>query len=136
MSALAVKVNESSGNQLALESIYRSLVNDLYPNSIDEDTQDQITDLMSTIESYRMIDVKRERLEFIYEQNKASALKQAIPNPLSLLNVVQSKNKLEAIVSVLYMTVDSVSSYQNVSSQADLQYIELDGNWMILKKKN
>ncbi len=43
-----------------------------------------------------MITEKRERLEFIYEQNRAQALRQAIPNPMGLLSVVQSGNYLKA----------------------------------------
>ena len=36
------------------------------------------------MEKYRMIDVKRERLQYIYEQNQAQAIRAAIPNPMGL----------------------------------------------------
>ena len=85
-----------------LESAYSSLVNDIYPNAVDTNTQAQITSLMDTIEEYRMIAVKRNRLRFIYEQNRAQALRQAIPNPMGLLSAVQSGSLLKAAVSVLY----------------------------------
>ena len=124
MTVLAQEVNESKGNQLFLESAYSSLVNDIYPNSVDQETQAQITRLMDTINEYRMIEVKRKRLEFIYEQNRAQAMRQAIPNPVALLSAVQSGSVLKAALSVLYMAVDSVSSYQSATSQADLQYIK------------
>lgn len=124
MSVLTQKINESKGNQLFLESVYSSLVNDIYPNSVDMRTQGQITSLMDTIEKYRMIAVKRERLKYIYEQNRAQALRQAIPNPIALLSAAQSGDMIRAAASVLYMAVDSVSSYNAATSQADLQFLQ------------
>lgn len=124
MTVLAQNVNEAKGNQLYLESAYASLVNDIFPNSVDTKTQAQITTLMDTIKDYRMIDVKRARLEFIYEQNRAQAMRKAIPNPVGLLSAVQSGSYLKAAASVIYMAVDSVSSYQAATSQADLQFIK------------
>lgn len=124
MSTLTQKVNESSGNQMLLEELYSSLVSDMYPNAVDTKTQAQITSLMDTIANYQMITEKRERLEYIYEQNRAQALRQAIPNPVGLLSAVESGGMLRSAVSVLYMAVDSASSYKSATSQADLQYIQ------------
>ena len=124
MTVLTQNVNEAKGNQLYLESAYASLVNDIFPNSVDTKTQAQITTLMDTIKDYRMIDVKRARLEFIYEQNRAQAMRKAIPNPVGLLSAVQSGSYLKAAASVIYMAVDSVSSYQAATSQVDLQFIK------------
>ena len=124
MSALTQEINASSGNQMFLEEAYSSLVNDIYPNAVDTETQAEITSLMDTIENYRMITVKRKRLEYIYEQNRAQALRQKIPNPVGVLSAVQSGSILKSAASVLYMAVDSVSSYKAATSQADLQYIQ------------
>lgn len=124
MTVLAQNVNEAKGNQLLLESAYSALVNDIYPNAVDTKTQAQITSLMDTIDEFRMISVKRERLEFIYEQNRAQALRKAIPNPVGLLSAVQSKDLLKTAASVLYMAVDAASSYEAATSQADLQFIK------------
>ena len=123
MSALTQRVNEQRKNQLFLETAYDSFEN-LYPNAVDTKTQAQITSLMDTIQSYRMISLKRARLEYIYEQNRAQAMRQAIPNPLGLLSAVQSGSLLKAAVSVLYMAVDSASSYSAATSQADRQFIQ------------
>lgn len=124
MSALTQEINASSGNQMFLEEAYSSLVNDIYPNAVDTETQAEITSLMDTIENYRMITVKRKRLEYIYEQNRAQALRQKIPNPVGVLSAVQAGSILKSAASVLYMAVDSVSSYKAATSQADLQYIQ------------
>lgn len=123
MSALTQQINEERKNQLFLESAYDSFDN-LYPNAVDAKTQAQITSLMDTIQGYRMISAKRARLEYINEQNRAQALRQAIPNPMGLLSAVQSGSLLKAAASVLYMVVDSATSYNAAISQADLQYIK------------
>ena len=123
MTSLTQRVNEEKGNQLFLESAYNSFDN-LYPNSVDTKTQAQITSLMDTIQGYRMISVKRARLEYIYEQNRAQALRKAIPNPIGLLSAVSSGDPLKLAASVLYMAIDSANSYQAATSQADLQFIK------------
>ena len=124
MTVLTQKVNAAKGDQLFLESAYTILKNDIYPNSVDIKTQAQITNLMDTINSYRMINVKKERLEYIYEQNKAQALREAIPNPIGLLSAIQSGSMLKTAASVLYMTIDSLFKYKTAMSQADKQFIE------------
>lgn len=123
MTALTQRINVEKGNQLYLESAYNSFEN-LYPNAVDYKTEAQISSLMDTIQSYRMISVKRARLQYIYEQNRAQALRQAIPNPIGLLSAVQSRSVLKVIASVLYMAADSAISYQAATSQADLEFIK------------
>ena len=123
MTSLTQRVNEEKGNQMFLELAYNSFDN-LYPNSVDTKTQAQITSLMDTIQGYRMISVKRDRLEYIYEQNRAQALRKAIPNPIGLLSAVSSGDPLKLAASVLYMAIDSANSYQAATSQADLQFIK------------
>lgn len=123
MRSLTQKVNVDRKNQLALESVYESFDN-LYPNAVDRDTQSQVTNLMDTIQKYRMISIKRERLEFIYEQNQAQAYRKAIPNPMGLLSAVQSGSYIKMAAAVIYMVADSVSSYTAAKSQADLEFIK------------
>jgi len=124
ITVLTQAINESSGSRVYLESVQSSLLNNIYPNAVDTKTQSQINNLWRTIDSYRMIAVKRDRLEYIYEQNRAQALRQAIPNPLGLLSAVQSGNMLKSAVSVLYMAVDAKTSYDAATTQADLQHLQ------------
>lgn len=123
MTSLTRKINEEKGNQLYLETAYESFDN-LYPNSVDRNTQAQVTSLMDTIQNYRMISVKRERLQFIYEQNTAQAYRKALPNPMGLLSAVASGNKIMMIAAVIYMVADSATSYASARSQADLDFIK------------
>lgn len=124
ITVLTQAINESSGSRVYLESAQSSLLNNIYPNAVDTKTQSQINNLWRTIDGYRMIAVKRDRLEYIYEQNTAQALRQAIPNPLGLLSAVQSGSLLKSAVSVLYMAVDAKTSYDAASTQVDLQHLQ------------
>ena len=112
MTSLTQSVNEEKGNQMFLEKAYNSFDN-LFPNSVDTKTQAQITNLMDTVQGYRMISVKRERIEYIYEKNRAQAFRKAIPNPIGLLSAVSSGDPLKLAASVLYMVVDSASNFNS-----------------------
>ncbi|SFG31064.1 hypothetical protein SAMN05216356_105115 [Oribacterium sp. WCC10] len=124
MTVLTQEINASKGNQLFLESARTSLYNDTNLKAVDTKTQAQIKQLVGIIDQYRMVDVKRKRLQFIYEQNQAQALRQAIPNPMGLLSAVQSGSLLKAAASVVYMAVDSATSYKAAQNQAELQFIK------------
>ncbi len=123
LTVLTQEINSSKNSRMYLEGAYSSIVNNTYPNAVDNRTLGELNTILDTLEDYRMIAVKRERLEYIYEQNKAQALRSAIPNPLGLLSAVKSFNMAQLVASVAYMAIDSVASYKSASSQADLQYL-------------
>jgi len=129
MTVLTQEINASSGSKVYLDSAYSSIVNNINPNAVDDDTLYEIQSLLNTIEAYRSIDTRRERLQYLYEQNQAKAMQQAVPNPMSVLNVVQSGSPAKALVSVLYLAVDSQSSYQSYVSDVDTRYMQ-DG-WQL-----
>ena len=124
LTVLSQEINSSNNSRIFLESAYSSLINNTYPNAVDVRTEAHMEDLLDTLESFRMLTVKRERLEYIYEQNRAQALKAAIPNPMGLLSVVQSGQPLKSAISVIYMAVDSYSSYTAYTAETDLQYLQ------------
>ena len=124
MMVLTQEINDSKESRLYLEFVYASLINNSYPNAVDMKTETQMTSMLDTLEQYRMITVKRERLEYIYEQNKAQTFRKTIPNPVALLSVVESGSLLKATASVAYMAVDASSNYKSANAQADLQYLQ------------
>lgn len=124
LTVLSQEINSSNNSRIFLESAYSSLINNTYPNAVDVRTEAHMEDLLDTLESFRMLTVKRERLEYIYEQNRAQALKAAIPNPMGLLSTVQSGQPLKSVISVIYMAVDSYSSYTAFTAETDLQYLQ------------
>ena len=129
MTVLTKEINASSNSRVFLDDAYSSIVNNVNPDVIDPETLDEINIILDTIQAYKMIDKKRERIKYIYDQNKAQALKNALPNPVGLLSAVASGDILRAAASVIYMAVDSAASYKAYASQVELKYME-DG-WQL-----
>ena len=82
LTVLTQEVNSSSNSKLYLEQANSTIYNNTYPNAVDNRTLGQLNTILDTIEKYRMTAVKRDRLEYIYEQNQAQAVRDALPNPL------------------------------------------------------
>lgn len=124
LTVLSQKINSSKNSRMFLEEAYSSIINDTYPNAVDSRTKIQLENMLDTIENFRMLQVKRERLLYLYEQNQAQAIRSAIPNPLALLSVTNAFDFKRLILSGIYMAVDSITSYAAYKEQADLQYLK------------
>lgn len=120
LTVLTQEINSSKNSRLYLEQAYSSIVNNYNPNAIDDRTLGELNALLDTLENYRMTAVKRERLNYIYEQNKAQSLRDAIPKPIVLLDT----NKKSLVTSLIFLPIDSVKSYLTSSAQADLKYLQ------------
>lgn len=124
MTVLTQETNAAKNSRMFLEQAYASLINNTYPNAVDSGTLSQMTGLLDTMENYRMVNVKRDRLQYIYEQNQAQAIRAAIPNPMGLLSSVHSLTPARLVASIVYMAVDSYTSYTAYTAEADLQYLK------------
>ena len=129
LTVITQETNDSRNSRLYMEKAYSELINNTYPNSVDSRTLSRLTRLLDTMEDYRMISVKRERLQFIYEQNQALAIRSSIPNPLGMLSTVHSLTPARLVASIAYMAVDSAMSYESAKYSAELQYLK-DG-WQL-----
>ena len=129
LTALVTEINASSSSRVYLESVYDELRNNTNPSVVDSTTRAEYEMILDLLFQYRMITVKRERLQFIYDQNSAAALRSALPSPLSLLNVIQSRNGLQAVVSMLFMAMDSATSYAGYTDEIEMQYLQ--DSWVL-----
>lgn len=121
---LTKEIESQKGNRLYLEDAYSSLYNNTYMSAIDEVTLGQVKSLLNALFNFKMIATKRDRLQYIYEQNQAQAIRDAIPNPLAVMNIVQSGSWQKALVSVIYMAMDSIASYNSSMNAADMEYLQ------------
>lgn len=129
LAVLTQEINASQNSRLYLEEAYSMLIDNTSPDAVDSRTLSQLTGLLDTLEKYRMIAVKRERLDYVYEQSRAQAIRSAVPNPLGLMSAVQSFSLSKLAASVVYMAIDSYTSYASHTAQADMQYLK-DG-WIL-----
>ncbi len=124
---LTKEIESQKSNRLYLENAYSSLYNNTYMNAIDEVTLGQVKSLLTALFNFKMITTKRDRLEYIYEQNQAQTIRNAVPNPLTVMNIIQSGSWQKALISVVFMAVDSISSYYHSKNTPDLEYLK--GGW-------
>lgn len=129
LTALVTEINASSSSRVYLESVYDELRNNTNPSVVDGATRIEYENILDLLFKYRMIEVKRERLQYIYDQNSAAALQSALPSPLSLMNVVRSRNGLKTVVSLLFLAMDSASSYKNYTNEIEMQYLQ--DSWVL-----
>ena len=107
LEVLTQEIDSAGTNQLYLEEIYSSLVSNTYPNAVDEKTQEYLTNLLDAIESYKMIQTKRQRLDYVFQQETAKKIKECIPNPEELLSKAMSFE----LGGLVRMVVSSASVY-------------------------
>jgi hypothetical protein len=80
-------INTTKNNRLLLEETYNKLINNTNPGIIDVTTQDFLQIMLDDIESFRINNIQRDRLQYILENQRAQAISQAMPNPLYLLGL-------------------------------------------------
>lgn len=129
LAVLTQEINASQNSRLYLEQAYSRLINNTYPNAVDSRTLVQLTSILDTLEEYRMTAVKRERLEYVLEQNRGQSLRLAIPNPVGLLGAVHAFSLPSLAASLVYMTADSALGYGSANTESELQYLQ-DG-WVL-----
>lgn len=124
LATLSQEINASKNSRMFLEEAYASLINNTNPEKVNELTESHMSSLLDIIEKYRLINVKRERLQYIYDQNKAMAIKEAVPNPVAVLSAAGSFDLKRLAGSVIYMAVDSYSSYKSYNNELDNEYLQ------------
>lgn len=124
---LTKEIESQKSNRLYLEDAYSSLYNNTYMNAIDEVTLGQVKSLLTALYNFRMLAAKRERLEYIYEQNQAQAIRDAVPDPLAVMVGSRTNSLQKALVMIIYLTIDSIANYRSSKSAADMEYLQ--GGW-------
>ncbi len=136
----AENIRISKDNRLMLDEIYTSLLNDINPGAIDETTQDHLKNLRDIIKSYINISVKRDRLQYIYNQDKAETIRSAVPNPLAILSTTHSLDWKRLAASVVFTVVDSYNNYKSANAAVDQEFLmsgwELDDEETATIQKN
>ena len=119
----AEDIRVSKDNRLILNDIYTSLLNDINPGAIDEITQDHLKNLRDIIKSYINISIKRDRLQYIHNQDKAGTIRSLVPNPLAILSMTNSFDWKRLATSVLYTVVDSYSKFKDSNESVDQEFL-------------
>lgn len=136
----AEEIRVAQDNKLILDNIYTSLLNELNPGAIDKDTQDYLNYMREDIKDLRNIVVKREQMQYLYNQEKADLIREAVPNPLSILSMTNSFDWKTLAINAVYTVVSSYTQYKNASDTAEQQFLtsgwELDADGIATIQRN
>ncbi len=127
ITVLTQDINASKNSRLYMEEAYSSLINNIYPGSVDGYTLEQLTGLLDTMEGYRMISIERDRLQYICEQNQAQAIRALVPSPLSAVNVTLSDTPVKIATSIAALLFDTAANYRDRQDEIELEYLQ--GSW-------
>lgn len=140
LAIVAEEIRTAKDNRLMLDDIYTSLLNDINPGAIDETTQAHLRNLRDIIKAYLDISVKRERLQYLHNQDKAASIRRAMPDPLAVLSVANALDWKRLAATVVYTVVDSYTEYKNANAEADREFLlsgwELDDEETAVVQKN
>lgn len=140
LAMISEQIQSSKNNKIMLKQIYDELNNEINPDAIDDDTQAHLDNLRSIIKSYMNIATKRERLQYMYNQEKASAIRSSIPNPINILAMSNSLDWKKLALTTVFTVVDSYNNYRNANDAADNEYLmsgwELDDEQLETMQNN
>ena len=123
LAIISEQIQSSKDNRVMLEQIYNELLNDINPEAIDDLTQTHLSNLRTAIKSYMNIITKRERLQYMYNQEKAAAIRSSVPNPKGILAMANSLDWKKLALTTVYTVVDSYTNYKNASDAADNEFL-------------
>lgn len=134
------QIRVSQNNRLLLDDVSGFLKNEIKPSKIDEDTKEHIENILGIIDDSKMNTVKRERLQYFYNRDKANAITKAVPNPLAVLSMTNALHWKRLATSVVYTAIDSWSSHKESKDEIERKYLidnmELDDNETRILNKN
>ncbi|MCL2270938.1 MAG: hypothetical protein FWC24_06295, partial [Treponema sp.] len=117
-----VIIEQSKNNRLFLEEIQSKFYNNTNPSIIDTKTQNYLKGLLDVVDGLRLVTIQKEKIQYMYENQKAQALSQAMPNPLYLL-ALKDKAPLDIIMTTALMAIDSVVRYNTAKSSAEANLV-------------
>lgn len=123
LAILSEEIKLAKNNRILLDELYDSLINNINPSKIDESTQEHIHSLLISIEGYKSVETKRDRLQYIYNQDKAMNIKNAVPNPLAMLSVANALDWKRLAATVSLAVVDSFVNYKSAESELDKEFL-------------
>ena len=127
LAVISQEINSNHYNRLYLEEAYSALINNLYPNAVDEETQAYVYGLLDKIDEFKMINTRREQIDYLYEQNKASAMKSFIPDsPGDVVTMLKAVNVSNLSLSVVSMPMDMYQSYEEIRAGIEAEYLQQD----------
>ncbi len=130
VSYLSYDISAHKDNLLYLEEIYSQIENNILEDKIDLDILSRLSDLRDQIFRFRMIDIQRDRIEYLIQLQISNAIRSVLPSPTSFLSTDTFLNPISITSNLAntLLTSDTLSSVLKLSQGADylLKSCELD----------
>ena len=111
-------------NRVVIEELH---FQDLLP-TMNQYSRDYYAEFNAQLSALRLVEVQRDRLQYLYEKKQESIIKSLMPNPLAIATVTFStRNLLSSIIAVAGTALSSINSYASQADVIELEYIQQ--NW-------
>lgn len=119
-------IQNESADMLVLDDIYKNVLNNYDPQRIDPDMQYSIMQLASNVENLRLINIKRKRLEVVFDYKKSQAVAAAIPSPVGVVGslFMIPTNPVAAIAGLVSTATSSALMYKSAVDSLNLENIQ------------
>ena len=132
LAMLTQEINASKNNRIYLDEVYSILVNSTNPETVDNETVQQIKSLFQTIESHMLNGLARERTQYLLEQSKAAALLGAVADSvndsvaigMNIRKIVKAMDNVQNMASRATSLVGGVSDYLQAAWQLEDEEIK------------
>ena len=120
-----IKVIEADdNNRVVIEELH---FQDLLP-TMNKYTRDYYATFNNQLSALQLVEVQRDRLNYLYEMNQENLIHSLMPNAVSVATVAFStRNILSSIIAIAGTALSSISSYASQEDLIELEYIQQ--NW-------
>lgn len=123
---LTQEIVTARDSRLRLEDAYMDLVNNTAPNAVNVQASAQLDRLLEQLHALQILDVKRSRLDYILEKDKARAIREAMAEGVQ----EGKKNKeLPVAATIAVVVVRTAMEATNRLEEAELSYMQ--DNWAL-----
>ena len=120
LAVLICEIELKQDDMLFLDEVYNMLHDNILPGKIDADTEEYIKSILHVIRECRENSSEYERVRYIYESCKATALYSLFPTSHEFSEAAETR----IIHSLAYMVVDSGVNYLSKNAELDLEYLQ------------
>ena len=112
-------------NRLYLDDIYDRLMNQYEPKEIDETINERLIELLSGIENIKILDLKKEQLQMVFDLQKSNVIASAIPNPINMIGTIAlstnprrsiTQNIISGLAAAVGTGASSYTMYKSASA--------------------
>ncbi|MEE3454149.1 MAG: hypothetical protein VZQ29_00795 [Succiniclasticum sp.] len=119
LSLIAQEVNYSENGSLYLDIAYSMLVSDIKPEMVDELTQEQINNLLDAITKNKLIGLKHDRLNILFERTKARTIWAEATKSIQNSGGIHAGNLVGICAEAGNAVVDYIGNHMQSTTETD-----------------